>query len=86
MPTYVYETCEGEKGCPYCYRGFEMQHGMAEPPPEACPRCGCKVVRRFTPPALNLRYNEKSTLSDANLKRHGFKKLRNEGAGKFRIT
>ena len=86
MPTYVYETAEKEKGCPACNAGFEVMHGMNEPPPTTCPRCGGKVRKRFTAPGLALRYNEKNTLSDANLKRHGFKKLRNEGDGKFRVT
>jgi len=86
MPTYVYEVREGERGCPSCNRGLEVQHGMNEPGPKKCPRCGSKLRKRFAAPGLNLRYNEKATLSDANLKRHGFNKLVNEGDGKFRIT
>ena len=86
MPTYEYCAAEGEKGCPLCNVGFDAVHRMNEPGPAVCPRCGAKVVRRFTPPGLVTRYNEKSTLSDANLKRHGFKKLRNEGNGRFRVT
>jgi len=86
MPTYEYEVAEGQKGCPTCNMGFEARHGMHEAGPSACPRCGAKVVRRISAPALGLRYNEKSALSDANLKRHGFKKLINEGDGKFRVT
>ena len=86
MPTYVYETREGEKGCPYCYQGFDVEHGMNEAPPKACPRCGCRVTRRFTPPGLNLKYNERTRLSESNLKRHGFKTIRNEGGGKFSVT
>lgn len=86
MPTYVYEAAEGEQGCPQCNAGFEVQHGINDPPPKTCPRCNARLRKRFTPPGLNLRWNEKATLSDANLKRHGFNKLRNEGDGKFRIT
>ena len=86
MPTYVYEAEEGEQGCPYCHRGFEVRHGINDAPPEACPRCGGKLRKCFGAPGLNLRWNEKATLTDANLKRHGFNKLYNEGAGKFRIT
>ncbi len=86
MPTYEYEAAKGEKGCPTCNVGFEVRHGMKEKGPSACPRCGGKVVRRISAPGLALRYNEKSTLSDANLKRHGFKKLINKGDGKFRVT
>ena len=86
MPTYIYEVQEGEQGCPLCNLGFEVQHGMNEPGPKECPRCGAKLRKRFAAPGLNLRYNEKATLRDANLKRHGFSKLFNEGDGKFRIT
>ena len=84
MPTYVYEANEGEKGCPTCNLGFEVVHGMNDPGPAACPRCGGKIRRRFTAPGIVGRFNEKRTLSDANLKRHGFKKFVNEGGGKFR--
>ena len=86
MPTYQYEAADGETGCPTCRRGFEVRHGMNESGPEVCPRCGGKVARCIGAPRLNLRYNERAALSDANLKRQGFKKLVNEGGGKFRIT
>lgn len=86
MPTYEYAVADGEQGCPVCVAGFEVVHRMNEPGPAVCPRCGAKVARRFTPPGLMTRYNEKSTLSEANLKRHGFKTLRNEGNGRFRVT
>ena len=86
MPTYVYEAAEGAQGCPTCHCGFELRHGMAEPGPSECPRCGDKVRKRLTSVGLAGRWNEKRALSDANLKRHGFKKLVNEGDGKFRVT
>ena len=86
MPTYVYESAEGEKGCPDCHVGLEVRHGMNEPGPARCPRCDSKLQRRIAAPGLALRYNERSKLSDANLRRTGFKKLINEGDGKFRIT
>ena len=86
MPTYVYEAGEGETGCPTCNRGLEVLHGMDESGPKKCPRCGGKLRKRFAAPGLSLRRSEKATLSDANLKRHGFKTLHNEGEGKFRIT
>ena len=86
MPTYEYEVAAGRRGCPTCNVGFEARHGMNEPGPTECPRCGAKVVRRITAPGLGLRHNEKAVLGDANLKRHGFKKLINEGGGKFRAT
>ena len=87
MPTYVYEAVDGEKGCPTCRLGFEVQHAIGDPPPKACPRCGGGIRKRLVAPQIGTgRWNEKRTLSDDNLKRHGFKKIRNEGGGKFRIT
>jgi len=86
MPTYVYEAASNETGCPMCHCGFEVRHGMNEDGPAACPRCGGRIRRRLTAVRLGGRWNEKRALSDANLKRHGFKKLMNEGDGKFRIT
>jgi len=86
MPTYVYEVAEGHRGCRVCHRGIEVRHGMSEPGPGRCPRCGAKLRRRITAPGITGRWSEKTTLSDANLKRHGFKKLINEGDGKFRVT
>lgn len=86
MPNYVYESAEGEKGCPACNCGFEVFHGMNEPAPVECPRCGGKITRRITAPGLALKWNEKATLSESNLKRCGFKTLHNEGGGKLRVT
>lgn len=86
MPTYVYEAAEGEKGCPACRTGIEVAHGIREAGPAGCPRCGGRLHRRLTAPGIIGRYSEKRTLSDANLKRQGFKKLVNEGGGKFRVT
>jgi len=87
MPTYEYEVVAGEKGCPTCRCGFEARHGIDEPGPEVCPRCGARVRKRITASQVSAgRWNEKRTLGDANLKRHGFKKLVNEGGGKFRVT
>lgn len=86
MPTYVYEADEKEKGCPTCRIGLEVRHGMNEPSPTRCPRCGSRLRKRFAAPGLALRYNEKNALSDSRLKRTGFKKLINEGNGKFRVT
>ena len=86
MPTYVYESAEGVQGCPHCRPSFEVRHGMNEPAPAGCPRCGGKLRKCLTAPGINTRWNEKTNLSDANLKRQGFTKLINEGDGKFRVT
>ena len=86
MPTYVYEAVEGEKGCPACHAGFEVQHAISDPPPKKCPRCGGRVRKRLVATQLSKgRWNEKRTMSDDHLKRHGFTQIRNEGDGKFRI-
>lgn len=86
MPTYLYVALEGEPGCPACHRGLEIVHGMSDAAPTSCPRCGGRIRREFTAPGLPSKWNEKSLLSEGNLKRHGFKTLRNEGDGKFRVT
>ena len=86
MPNYVYEHVEVEKGCDACTAGIEVFHGLSEAGPEKCPHCGAKLRRRLTAPNIGGRWTSKTTLSDANLKRHGFKKLHNEGGGKFRVT
>jgi hypothetical protein len=59
---------------------------MNEPGPAQCPQCGARLRRRITAPGIGGRWTAKSTLSDANLKRHGFKKFINEGEGRFRGT
>ena len=87
MPTYVYEVIEGEKGCPACRAGFEVRHAIGDPPPRECPRCAARIRKRIVATQLSAgRWNEKRTLGDDNLKRHGFTQIRNEGGGKFRIT
>lgn len=86
MPTYVYACPEGAKGCPACLAGFDVLLGMNEPGPATCPRCGAKVERRISAPGLVTKHNERNILSDSNLKRHGFKTLRNEGSGRFHVS
>ena len=86
MPTYIYEAAPGERGCPACQAGFEVVHGLKEPAPAECPRCGGRIQRRLAAPGIIGRFSEKRTLSDSNLKRHGFKKFVNEGGGKFKVT
>ena len=83
MPTYEYQLAEGE-GCAHCAGGFEARQSMSEEPLEKCPQCGCAVKRAISVPNISTRASTKTVLSDRNLKRHGFKKLVNEGDGKFR--
>jgi len=69
-----------------CLAGFDALHGMNEPGPAACPRCGGRVERRISAAGLVTKHNERAMLSEANLKRHGFTTLRNEGGGRLRVT
>jgi putative FmdB family regulatory protein len=84
MPTYEYALVEGQKGCPDCRNGFEARQAMKDDPLKACPRCGAPVRRVIGPANITTKWG-KSLLSDANLKRHGFKTLRNEGGGRFSV-
>lgn len=86
MPTYVYQRVDGEQGCSACRKGFETQQPMSDDPVDACPRCGARVQRVIGAANVAVRWRAKTLLSDANLKRHGFNKLHNEGDGKFRVT
>jgi putative FmdB family regulatory protein len=86
MPTYEYTPVEGERGCPACRAGFEVEQRMSDDPLERCPRCGAAIRRAIGAVNIGTEWREKTLLSDANLKRHGFKKLTNEGEGRFRVT
>ena len=85
MPLYEYQLVTGE-GCEYCAEGFEVRQSMSDEALDGCPKCGCVVKRAISAPSINTRQSTKSRLSDKNLKRHGFKKLVNEGDGRFRQT
>ena len=82
MPTYVYEPA-GEDSCKHCRGRFEFVQAMRDAPLEACPKCGAPVRRVPVPPNIATGA-AKADLSEKNLRRHGFKKLVNEGDGRFR--
>jgi len=84
MPVYVYVKEDDQPGCPTCSQEFEVQRSMDDPALETCPDCGSIVRRVWT--TVNVGKSTRHILSDSNLKRHGFKKLVNEGDGKFRDT
>lgn len=86
MPTYEYALAGDERGCPLCRKGFDIQQGMQEESLKECPRCGAAVRRVIGNVNVATHQREKTLLSDSNLKRHGFKKLRNEGDGKFSVS
>ena len=86
MPTYEYTATDENAGCPACRQGFEIVQSMKDSALGRCPRCGGPVRRVIGPANIATRWREKTLLSDANLKRHGFKKLVNEGGGKFGVS
>lgn len=83
MPIYEYEAIDRDRGCPHCRVRFEVRQGMQDPPLETCPQCAAAVRRVISACGICTR-TERSMLSDRNLKEKGFKKLVNEGDGKFR--
>ena len=85
MPWYDYQAADGEKGCTHCSDRFEVEQSIADPKLTQCPECGCPIVRLISGVGVNTRIpSTRSTLSEKNLKKHGFSKLINEGGGKFR--
>ena len=86
MAAYDYIKIDGETGCGKCRKGFEAVQSMKDDPLKMCPDCGCKVRRVIGAANIATKWREKTLLSDANLKRTGFKKLTNEGDGKFHVS
>jgi len=86
-PIYEYKAAKGENGCPHCADGFEVRQSLSAPRLEACPECGCAIVKVISPVGINTALpSVRANLSDSSLKKHGFTKLVNEGGGKFRKT
>ena len=86
MPVYQYRKKASAKGCEACAEVFEVVQRMSDARLRKCPKCGGPVERVISLCTVNTRQSDRSRLSDANLKRHGFSKLVNEGGGKFRKT
>jgi len=84
MAIYQYQKTERAEGCPTCRAGFQTRQMMSAAPLTKCPDCGGPIRRVVSLCSVSGRMSDKSRLSDANLKRHGFQKLVNEGDGKFR--
>ena len=53
-------------------------------PLQKCPQCSGRIERLISACGISTHPSERSMLSDKNLKAKGFKKLVNEGGGKFR--
>jgi len=84
VPTYEYVAKSERTACGHCRTGFEVRQTMADPPLRACPQCGVPVRRVIGVVGISTRRPSRSLLSDGNLRAKGFKKLVNEGDGKFR--
>jgi len=84
MPTYEYLAQSEGTSCPRCRAGFEVRQRMADPPLERCPDCGAPVRRVIGAVGISTHRPSRNLLSDKNLKEKGFKKLVNEGDGRFR--
>jgi putative FmdB family regulatory protein len=46
MPIYEYKAVH--TGCSFCSGGFDALQKMADPPLQACPKCGAPVCRAFS--------------------------------------
>jgi putative FmdB family regulatory protein len=75
MPRYDYCAVDPDDSCEHCRDGFEVAHGMNEPAPETCPKCGSPVKRSWksAPYVSGDRWSSKRLLNKDNLHKHGFK-------------
>ena len=83
MPLYTYRAIDSLHSCAECLDSLEQFQKMNEPPLAQCPSCKAPLVRIMHPVATVRDSSTSKTLSDDNLKKHGFKKLVNAGGGKF---
>jgi putative FmdB family regulatory protein len=83
MPFYTYRPRDPNKSCKYCRDDFEIVQKITEDALQICPDCGNEVVRIIFPARQSTEVPTDKLLSDDNIKKHGFKKLRNVGGGKF---
>lgn len=84
MPIYKYVAEAESASCAHCRAGFEVQQYMADPPLERCPNCGKPVRRAIFAVGISTNRPSRNLLSDKNLREKRFKKLVNEGDGRFR--
>lgn len=83
MPFYTYKAKKTDSSCAKCSGTFEILQQIKDSALEVCPECKNCVVRIIHPAAQVKDSSTSKTLSDDNLKKHGFKKLVNAGGGKF---
>ena len=84
MPIYEYVPRDQARACEHCSGAFEVRQTMSDPPLRVCPKCGAPVKRAISAVGISTHRPSRSLLSDKSLKEKGFKKLVNEGDGKFR--
>jgi putative FmdB family regulatory protein len=84
MPTYEYQAVDVQAACEQCRARFEVRQSMRDEPLKKCPQCGGRIERLISACGIRTGPSERAMLSDKNLKAKGFKKLVNEGGGKFR--
>jgi putative FmdB family regulatory protein len=79
MPLYVYEACEGEKGCETCRNGFDVTQSITDARLTRCPACGGAIFRVIGAPALG----RSKTDLHYRAKRAGFKCLKKVQKGEY---
>lgn len=79
MPIYEYEPSDASGGCEHCRGGFDHFHRTTESPLEACPECGCPVVKVLSCPSIGA---SQSGLDD-RAQQAGFTKLKRLGKGEY---
>ena len=79
MPTYVYESDDGESGCDKCRGGFEVVQSLNDAKLTSCPVCGGRVCRVIQAPGLA---HSKTDLH-YRAKRAGFHTLKRVQRGEY---
>jgi len=75
----IYEYKAESSGCSYCKDGFEVTQSFSDEPFATCPKCGAKVRKVVS----GFSVGKPNILSNENLKRHGFSKLKRVDKGTF---
>ena len=79
MPIYVYRVANGEKGCSYCSKKFQVMQKISEKPLRECPKCKKPVNKTFS----SFSSPTSKTTFDRKAKEKGFHKLKRVDKGKY---
>jgi len=79
MPIYEYEAKELKRGCDHCESGFQVLQRISDDALEACPECGCELIKLISAPSVG---ESKSGLDD-RAKGAGFQKYKRLGKGEY---